>query len=111
MPRHIRLLGAALMSLLASGILTSVLAAAVVTVAQHNRAFTIRSVQIAQGDTVQVTNEDEFTHQIYVNSPSTSFESDEQNLGETVNVRFPKPGTFEVRCHIHPKMLLTVAVH
>ncbi len=115
MHRHIRLLRAALMPFLASSTATSVLAAAAlaaatVTVSQQNRAFTSRNVQIARGDTVRFTNDDEFTHQIYVNSPSTSFDSDEQNPGETVNIRFPASGTFEVHCHIHPKMLLTVSV-
>ena len=39
-----------------------------------------------------------------------SFDSDEQPPGQTIEVRFPVRGTFPVRCHIHPKMLLTVHV-
>ncbi len=111
MRRHLHLSRAALMALLASGVLAAgAFAASIVTVSQRDRAFTSRSVQVARGDTVRFANDDEFTHQIYVNSPSTNFESNEQNPGDTVNVRFPASGTFEVHCHIHPKMLLTVFV-
>ena len=86
------------------------LAAEVVMVSQHGRAFAVHDVHIAQGDTVRFTNDDDFTHQIYVSSPSFSYESAEQPPGESVNVRFPTAGLFEVRCHIHPKMLLHVDV-
>lgn len=83
-------------------------AAEVATVSQHGRAFVVHEVQIARGDTVHFTNDDDFTHQIYVSSPSFTFESAEQPPGQAVDVRFPSAGAFEVRCHIHPKMLLHV---
>jgi len=51
-----------------------------------------------------------FLHQIYVDSKSMSFDSAEQAPGQTISVLFAQPGTFQVRCHIHPKMLLTVHV-
>lgn len=86
------------------------MAAGIATVSQQGRAFSTREVQIAPGDMVHFNNEDEFLHQIYVHSPSFSYESAEQAPGEVVTVRFPTAGTFEVRCHIHPKMLLTVNV-
>ena len=86
------------------------LAAEVATVSQRGRAFLVRDVQIARGDTVHFTNDDDFTHQIYISSPSFNYESAEQDPGQTVDVRFPGAGTFEVRCHIHPKMLLHVDV-
>jgi plastocyanin len=86
------------------------LAAGVATVSQQNRAFSTGSVQIARGDTVHFTNDDDFTHQIYVQSPAFTYESAEQDPGGAVDVRFTAAGTFEVRCHIHPKMLLRVEV-
>ena len=39
-----------------------------------------------------------------------SFDSDEQPPGQAIEVNFPRVGTFPVRCHIHPKMLLVVHV-
>jgi plastocyanin len=86
------------------------LAAEVASVPQKNRAFVVRDVQIASGGSVRFANDDEFVHQIYVQSPSFSYESAEQPPGDAVVVRFPVAGTFEVRCHIHPKMLLHVDV-
>ncbi|HEX3954287.1 MAG TPA: hypothetical protein VHW90_11985 [Stellaceae bacterium] len=85
-------------------------AAAAHRIVQHDRAFALKQIDIARGDSLLFTNEDPFLHQIYVNSPALTFESDEQPPGQTVEVRFPTAGLFEVRCHIHPKMLLTVNV-
>lgn len=79
-------------------------------IVQKDRAFQPTQVAIAAGDTLQFTNEDTFLHQIYVNSPKMNFESNEQTPGQTIELRFPTAGTFEVRCHIHPKMQLTVTV-
>ena len=89
---------------------TLALAAGIATVSQQGRAFLVHYVQIAPGDTVRFTNNDDFTHQVYVNSPSFTYESAEQEPGQVVDVRFPMAGAFEVRCHIHPKMLLRVDV-
>ena len=89
---------------------TSALAAASYKVAQRGRTFAVSQIAIVQGDTLLFTNDDEFLHQIYVDSSLMSFDSDEQPPGQTISVRFPVRGTFPVRCHIHPKMLLTVQV-
>jgi len=86
------------------------LAATVHTVAQRGRAFAVAAITIARGDSIRFTNEDEFLHQIFVDSMQMAFDSDEQPPGQTIEVRFPQAGTFPVRCHIHPKMLLTVTV-
>lgn len=82
----------------------------IATVSQQGRAFTTQAIQIARGDIIRFFNADNFMHQIYVQSPALRFESDEQAPGETVDVRFPAAGAFEIRCHIHPKMLLKVGV-
>lgn len=79
-------------------------------VSQKGRAFAVKTIDIARGDRVQFTNEDDFLHQIYVKSSTMNFDSDEQAPGETIDVRFPAAGDFEVRCHIHPTMLLLVTV-
>ncbi len=86
------------------------LAGALTVVAQKGRAFETRQISIERGGMVRFSNEDEFSHQIFVQSPGFSYESDEQEPGHSVDVTFPKSGTFEVRCHIHPKMYLRVDV-
>ena len=85
-------------------------AAATHRIVQKGRAFGVGEITIARGDTLLFTNEDEFLHQIYVASGGMSFDSKEQPPGQTIDVNFPSAGTFAVRCHIHPKMLLTVCV-
>ena len=90
---------------------TTLVAAGMVTVSQQNRAFSVAGLQLRPGDTVHFSNDDRFRHQIYVQSPSFNFESDEQAPGTTVDIPFSRAGLFEVRCHIHPKMLLPVDVH
>jgi len=79
-------------------------------VAQKHRSFSPSVVTIERGDSVEFSNDDEFLHQIYVDSKAMSFDSAEQPPGQTISVVFSQPGTFQVRCHIHPKMLLTVHV-
>lgn len=79
-------------------------------VSQKGRAFAVKAIDVTRGDTLEFTNEDEFLHQIYVKSPAMNFDSNEQAPGETIDVRFATPGSFEVRCHIHPTMLLLVTV-
>jgi plastocyanin len=86
-------------------------AANVVSVTQNHRAFSVASLQIMHGEVVRFVNSDLFLHQVYVDSPSLNFESDEQEPGTNVDITFPKTGLFQVRCHIHPKMLLQVEAH
>ncbi len=80
------------------------------TIVQKNRRFTPGEVTINRGESLTFTNDDEFIHQIYVESPDFSFDSDERNPGELITETFTESGTFQVRCHIHPKMRLVVHV-
>ena len=82
----------------------------VVQVSQRDRAFTVPTVVVPLGGVVRFSNDDEFIHQIFIDAPTMTYESDEQEPGKSVDVRFAKPGTFEVHCHIHPRMLLRVTV-
>jgi plastocyanin len=77
------------------------------TIAQQGRAFHPGEVTINHGETLTFTNMDVFIHQIYVPG---QFDSDERAPGQNVTESFPEAGTFEVRCHIHPKMKLVVHV-
>jgi plastocyanin len=80
------------------------------TIVQNGRAFHPTEITVAAGTTLNFSNQDEFLHQIYVDSPGFAYDSAEQPPGETLHIAFPNTGTFPVRCHIHPKMLLTVHV-
>ena len=80
------------------------------TIVQNGRAFHPVEVTINHGEALDFSNQDEFIHQIYVDSAGFQYDSAEQPPGETLQIKFPDAGTFPVRCHIHPKMLLTVHV-
>jgi plastocyanin len=76
-------------------------------VVQKGRAFRPTEISIARGDTVTFTNNDSYIHQVYVEG---LFDSTEKSPGENLNETFPSAGTFQVRCHIHPTMKMTVRV-
>jgi plastocyanin len=77
-------------------------------VQQKNRRFTPGEITVRRGESITVTNDDDFIHQIYVDG---LFDSEEKQPGENIVEDFPRTGTFEVRCHIHPKMRLIVHVN
>ena len=80
-------------------------------ITQKGREFQQKQITLQRGDRLHFTNEDEFLHQIYIASPDFSFDLPEQAPGQAIDVEFARAGIFEVRCHIHPKMLLTVTVN
>ncbi|HEX4637634.1 MAG TPA: cupredoxin domain-containing protein [Rhizomicrobium sp.] len=77
------------------------------TITQKGRTFRPAEVTINHGETLTFTNEDSFIHQIYVDG---LFDSEEKAPGENLNETFSNAGTFQVRCHIHPTMRMTVRV-
>lgn len=99
-----------LRALLALALLAPLAAAAQPThvIVQKGRRFTPEQITITRGDSLTFTNEDEFIHQMYSDG---LFDSDEKNPGEKLVQPFTRAGTFEVRCHIHPKMRLVVRVN
>jgi plastocyanin len=99
------LLGAGLL------VLTQVaIAAQSYRISQKGRAFNMKEITIALGDMVVFGNDDDFIHQIFVKSDNFNVDTDESAPGNTIPVVFTKRGTFEVHCHIHPKMGLLVTV-
>ncbi|HEY0265295.1 MAG TPA: hypothetical protein VGC16_01005 [Rhizomicrobium sp.] len=77
------------------------------TVIQKGRRFSVPEITIRRGDSLTFTNQDEFIHQIYAEG---LFDSEERSPGQNLDETFPRTGTFEVHCHIHPKMKLVVHV-
>jgi len=76
-------------------------------VEQKGRAFHPVEITLNRGDTVTFTNADSYIHQVYV---AGLFDSTEKAPGENLNEIFSSSGTFQVRCHIHPTMKMTVRV-
>jgi len=80
------------------------------TVSQDDRAFYPKHVALKRGDRLWVVNNDTRTHNIRVFDPALDFDSGAQEPGETVQIAFPRAGSFLVFCSIHPKMELYVDV-
>jgi cytochrome c peroxidase len=85
-------------------------AARVSTVSQDDKTFHPKHVALKRGAKLWIVNNDSRTHNIRIFSPALDFDSGAQEPGETVQVAFPKTGSFLVFCGIHPKMELYVDV-
>lgn len=94
--------------LAALALLLPVAAFAQDVIVQKGRRFLPAEITVRRGENFTVTNEDEFIHQIYSEG---EFDTDERRRGENIVEAFSRTGTFEVRCHIHPKMKLIVHVN
>jgi plastocyanin len=79
-------------------------------VSQKGCAFNLKELTVERGDTVRFNNDDEFIHQIFIDSRAFKFDSAESDPGNVIPVDFTTAGVYEVKCHIHPKMLLMVTV-
>jgi cytochrome c peroxidase len=85
-------------------------AAHVSTVSQDDKAFHPRHVALKRGQRLWIVNNDTRTHNIRIFNPALDFDSGAQEPGETVQIAFPRAGSFLVFCGIHPKMELYVDV-
>ena len=79
-------------------------------VTQRGRAFDQALVHLRAGDTIRFNNEDAFDHQVFVQSPAFNVDTNEASPGTNTDVAFPQAGRFDVQCHIHPRMHMTVIV-
>jgi plastocyanin len=86
------------------------LAAEPVIISQKGKTFYPSEIAIGVGDSIVIKNDDRVLHHVYVESPGFNFDSGEQPPGRRVPITFGRPGKFDVRCDIHPKMRLRVVV-
>jgi plastocyanin len=95
------------------GIVVAVQAASTITVSQHGLQLSRSSVSLAKGDRVLFTNEDDVIHNIHIFGPGNDDSTDLglQKPGVTLTYRFDKPGTYRVRCNIHPSVKMAVTVN
>lgn len=88
----------------------TVAAADTAIVSQKDRKFNPDRLDVSRGSIVRIMNDDKVTHHVYIDSPGMSFDSGEQPIGTTVDLKFDRAGTYEVLCAIHPTMHLKVSV-
>ena len=80
------------------------------SISQHDKSFTPTHVRIRLAEKLWLLNNDTRTHNIRVFDPKLDFDSGAQEPGETVEMTFPKTGSYLIFCGIHPKMELHVDV-
>jgi cytochrome c peroxidase len=85
-------------------------ASRVTTISQHDKSFAPTHVALKPGARLWILNNDTRTHNVRVFDPLFDFDSGPQEPGETVEIGFPREGSFLVFCGIHPKMELRVEV-
>ena len=91
-------------------VLPALAAAETKLVTQNDRRFDPERIEMSVRATLRIDNTDAFLHHVYVKHPDFEFDSGGRKPGQSVELRFPKPGTYEVLCDIHPKMRLVVEV-
>lgn len=80
-------------------------------VSQRGRAFQPGFMTIKQGETLRIVNDDgDLLHHAYIDSPTFTFDSGDQEPGSKTDIVFAKSGLFNVLCGIHPKMKMVVTV-
>ncbi len=79
------------------------------TIAQKNKAFSVRQIPIKVGDRITFVNSDSVTHNLLSETKGAEFDI-RQPPGRSDTVRFTQPGTVVVECSIHPDMRLEVLV-
>lgn len=82
----------------------------VTSISQHDKLFTPTRVRVKRGERLWLLNNDSRTHNVRVFDERFDFDSGAQEPGETVEIAFPKEGSYLVFCGIHPKMELNVEV-
>ena len=79
-------------------------------VSQKDRRFSPGAIILKVGEALRILNDDTRIHNVRLDGPGKSFNSDVQNPGDTVTIGFDQPGHYDVICGIHPEMRLSVDI-
>lgn len=79
-------------------------------ISQKKRTYAPGKIEINTGDSIKIMNDDIFLHHAFLKSDTLSFDSGSMEKGESATLAFTAPGTYNVKCAIHPKMNLEVTV-
>lgn len=77
---------------------------------QKDKQFSITSLKVKVGESVEFRNSDPFAHNIFSLSDIKSFDLGSYAQGQSKKVIFDKPGKVEVECSIHPVMQMVIEV-
>ena len=79
-------------------------------ISQRDKLFTPGHVVVRAGEPLTILNDDTRTHNVRIFDPRFDFNSGAQEPGESISLRLPSEGTYNVFCGIHPTMRLTIEV-
>lgn len=85
-------------------------AAVRLVVEQRDETFVPHVLPVLRGSTVEFPNKDPVFHNVFSLSSSRSFDLGRYPKGTSKSVRFDRPGTVQVFCHIHSDMSAVVLV-
>ena len=81
-----------------------------IKISQANKAFAPGAVTVKSGDTVDFVNDDKIAHNVMTKSSPEDFSLGTIKPGDTKKTTLTAPGTYDVRCAIHPGMKMTITV-
>jgi plastocyanin len=87
-----------------------VMAPASAVLDQRNQAFHPHVLAIVKGTTVKFTNSDRVAHNVFSQSPVKSFDLGKIAPAALGEAKFEQPGTVEVLCGFHSRMLAYIRV-
>ncbi len=90
----------------AVGLSAAAAAAAKHAVSQKGKAFSVKELNVAVGDSVAFVNDDGVKHNILIKGLGAN--SGMQEPGQEFAVTIDQSGKHKVRCGIHPKMKMTI---
>ncbi len=79
-------------------------------IGQKDKKFSIESLTVNVGDTVECKNEESFFQNVFSVSAAQMFDLGSYPNGESKSVTFEQAGTIEVECAIHPSMQMVITV-
>ena len=103
------LIGAAVGSVLAGGVLFAGAQTAAAAVGIDNFTFNPATVTVKAGTTVTWTNKDDIPHGIAATN-NTFKRSQALDTDDSFSFTFTTPGTYQYFCYIHPHMTGTIVV-
>lgn len=100
----------ALLPIIVLGLLAGAAIGAEFTVRQAEKTFMPEGLAVPKGTAVHFANDEKFVHHAFVDTPRFAADTGDIPPGESRDIVFTQPGTFTVRCAIHPQMRMTVEV-
>lgn len=79
-------------------------------VRQYDRLFLPAHLTIGKGGVVHFANDENFVHHAFVETPQFKADTGDIPPGEFRDIVFVRPGSYVVRCAIHPRMRMVVDV-